>query len=223
MMKLCNFVPHSQCLSHYWEAYHWLSGDPCGNPWLSPKAAKPEMVTKIFMFTTTTHLNQMLAKPLEFTVIMTHPMGIYGEHILSCQSFTEIFPLMYLHSLLIWLLRFCDILHKMLKESLNQFPVNVVNTCNLGWNNAGLSAKRVGHEIGSLGEKISQIIISAYFCQIWSHSKDSKWQDNLVNSSPLDKMPTISRMLFSDAFSWMKSFVFWLNFTQVCSLWPNWQ
>ena len=29
---------------------------------------------------------------------------------------------------------------------------------------------------------------------------------------PLDKMAAISQMIFSDAFSWMKSFVFWLKF-----------
>ena len=33
-----------------------------------------------------------------------------------------------------------------------------------------------------------------------------------VNSSPLDKMATISQTTFSDAFSLMKSFVFWLKF-----------
>ena len=29
---------------------------------------------------------------------------------------------------------------------------------------------------------------------------------------PLDKMAAISQMMFSDAFSWMKSFVFWFKF-----------
>ena len=32
-----------------------------------------------------------------------------------------------------------------------------------------------------------------------------------VNSSPLDKMAAITQKIFSDAFSWMKSFVFWLK------------
>ena len=32
------------------------------------------------------------------------------------------------------------------------------------------------------------------------------------NTSPLDKMATISQMIFSDAFSWMKNFVFWSTF-----------
>ena len=31
----------------------------------------------------------------------------------------------------------------------------------------------------------------------------------VFNSFPLDKMATISQTIFSDAFSWMKSFVFW--------------
>ena len=33
-----------------------------------------------------------------------------------------------------------------------------------------------------------------------------------INSSPLDKMAAISQTVFSDAFSWMKSFIFWSNF-----------
>ena len=39
-----------------------------------------------------------------------------------------------------------------------------------------------------------------------------------INSSPLDKMATISQTILSDAhaFSWMKSFIFWLNF-------PRWE
>ena len=32
------------------------------------------------------------------------------------------------------------------------------------------------------------------------------------SSSPLDKVAAISQQIFSDAFSWMKSFVFWLKF-----------
>ena len=48
-----------------------------------------------------------------------------------------------------------------------------------------------------------------------------------LNSSPLDKMTTNSRTISSDAFSWMKSFVFWLKFHQSLFLsgsntqWPN--
>ena len=40
-----------------------------------------------------------------------------------------------------------------------------------------------------------------------------------INSSPLDKMATISQTILSDAhaFSWMKSFIFWLNFPR----WDN--
>ena len=33
-----------------------------------------------------------------------------------------------------------------------------------------------------------------------------------VNSCPLDKMDAILPMIFSDAFSWMKSYVFLLKF-----------
>ena len=38
------------------------------------------------------------------------------------------------------------------------------------------------------------------------------WESELVNSSPLDKMAAISQKIFSDAFLWMKSFVFWFKF-----------
>ena len=34
---------------------------------------------------------------------------------------------------------------------------------------------------------------------------------------PLDKMVTILQMMFSDAFSLMKNFVFYLNVIEVCS------
>ena len=37
------------------------------------------------------------------------------------------------------------------------------------------------------------------------------------------KMVAISQMTFSNAFSWMKMFKFWLNFTEVCSQGSNWQ
>ena len=42
-------------------------------------------------------------------------------------------------------------------------------------------------------------------------------------SSPLDKMAAISQKIFSDAFSWIKSFVFLSNFTKFCSWESNWQ
>ena len=35
---------------------------------------------------------------------------------------------------------------------------------------------------------------------------------NHINSSPPGKMTIISQTIFSDAFSWMKSFIFWLKF-----------
>ena len=35
---------------------------------------------------------------------------------------------------------------------------------------------------------------------------------NLLTHLPLDKMAAILQTMFSDAFSWMKSFVFWLKF-----------
>ena len=50
---------------------------------------------------------------------------------------------------------------------------------------------------------------------------DVTWSD--LNSSPLDKMAAILQMVFSDAFSWMKGFVFDRNFIKVCFLGPSWQ
>ena len=38
------------------------------------------------------------------------------------------------------------------------------------------------------------------------------WNRQLLVHLPLDKMAAISQTMFSDAFSWMKSFVFWLQF-----------
>ena len=38
-----------------------------------------------------------------------------------------------------------------------------------------------------------------------------------ITHLPLDKMAAISQTIFSDTFSWMKSFVYWLKFTEVCS------
>ena len=35
---------------------------------------------------------------------------------------------------------------------------------------------------------------------------------NVLTHLHLDKMDAISQTIFSDAFSWMKSFVFWLKF-----------
>ena len=38
----------------------------------------------------------------------------------------------------------------------------------------------------------------------------------ILNSSSLDKIAPISQIISSDAFSWMKNFVFWLSFIEVC-------
>ena len=38
-----------------------------------------------------------------------------------------------------------------------------------------------------------------------------------INSSPLDKMATITQTIYLDAFLWMKTSVFWLTFIEVCS------
>ena len=38
------------------------------------------------------------------------------------------------------------------------------------------------------------------------------WRRTCFNSSPLDKMAAVSQTIFSDAFPWMKNFIFWLKF-----------
>ena len=47
--------------------------------------------------------------------------------------------------------------------------------------------------------------------------KPSMWQIFRSAHLHLDKMATISSEVVSDAFLWMKSFVFYQNFTEVCS------
>ena len=53
---------------------------------------------------------------------------------------------------------------------------------------------------------------------------DSRVQLRLVDTNteqlthlPLDKMAAISQTIFSDAYSWMKHFVFWLKFPRIFS------
>ena len=46
--------------------------------------------------------------------------------------------------------------------------------------------------------------------QVWAYEV---WVLCQLYHLPLDKMATISEMIFSEAFSWMKSFVFWLKNT----------
>ena len=45
-----------------------------------------------------------------------------------------------------------------------------------------------------------------------------QWEINIgLTHLPLDKMAAVLQTIFSYPFSWMKSFVFWSNFTKVCS------
>ena len=48
-------------------------------------------------------------------------------------------------------------------------------------------------------------------------------RQDMVNSSPVDKMAAISQTIFSDVFSWVKSFVFWLKFNWSLFLRVSWQ
>ena len=65
-------------------------------------------------------------------------------------------------------------------------------------------------------------------CILWeikllSQHLPAKWAFIDLTQLPQDKMATISEMIFSDAFLWMKNFVFWSNFMEVCSQGYNWQ
>ena len=63
---------------------------------------------------------------------------------------------------------------------------------------------------------------SAVYVKCWLHmthhqhrrgiSHDSQGLDSILTHLPPDKMAAILQTIFSDAFSWMKSFVFWLIF-----------
>ena len=46
---------------------------------------------------------------------------------------------------------------------------------------------------------------------------------SLLTHIPLDKMVPISQMTFMNAFLWIKSFMFYSNFTEVCSYGYGWQ
>ena len=82
------------------------------------------------------------------------------------------------------------------------------------WTNAGILL------IQTLGANFSDILseIHAFSFKIM-HLKmlSAKWRLfciglNVLTHLPLDKMAAISQKIFSDAFLWMKSFVFWLKF-----------
>ena len=47
----------------------------------------------------------------------------------------------------------------------------------------------------------------------WNYSKNTMtYLSKCYNSSPLNKMAAISQTIFSDAFLWMESFIFWSKF-----------
>ena len=88
------------------------------------------------------------------------------------------------------------------------------------WTNAGILL------IGTLGTNFSEILIECHSFSVKKmHMKISsgKWRPFCLGLNvlkcftlrlihlPLDKMGAISQTIFSDAFSWMKSFVFWLK------------
>ena len=59
-----------------------------------------------------------------------------------------------------------------------------------------------------------------YFVAHWCTCPSPRF--GLINRI-LDKMAAILQTTFSNAFSWMKSFLFDLKFTEVCSQGSNWQ
>ena len=72
---------------------------------------------------------------------------------------------------------------------------------------------KIGKRICHPGKCFENILCKMTFCLCI---------DELPNLSP-GKMAAISQTIFSDAFSWMKSFVFWLKFHWGLSLRSNWQ
>ena len=62
---------------------------------------------------------------------------------------------------------------------------------------------------------------SFYTCQSATEEYQRAWSHRLLGKLthlPRDKMAAISQTIFSDAFSWMKGFIFWLNWSlSLCS------
>ena len=58
-----------------------------------------------------------------------------------------------------------------------------------------------------------QVEISLWNGTMWGISAELRWDNTkLLTHLPLEKIAAISQTIFSDAFSWMKNFVFWLKF-----------
>ena len=53
---------------------------------------------------------------------------------------------------------------------------------------------------------------SLLWCLYMYQSEWTQFQCELLTDLPMDKMAAISQTIYSDAFSWMKSLVFWLKF-----------
>ena len=78
---------------------------------------------------------------------------------------------------------------------------------------------RLSAEISyNLKDKLqAQTFMTQFTESIWHHEVMC-WVECVVTHLPLNKMAAISQMIFSDAFSWMKNFVFLIKkFTEVCS------
>ena len=69
--------------------------------------------------------------------------------------------------------------------------------------------------IFSIEQYICIEFFAFFLCDLSSQilwKKSCEYQNSQLTDHPLDKMDTISQMTFSNAFSWMKNFEFWLKF-----------
>ena len=80
------------------------------------------------------------------------------------------------------------------------------------WTSAGILL------IGPLGTNFNEIFIEIHtfsFKKIHLKMSSGKWRPFCLGLN-VDEMAAISQMKFTDAFLWMKSFVFWLKFHWTC-------
>ena len=90
------------------------------------------------------------------------------------------------------------------------------NGCIPGWNSKRVSGKfqptrkNFGHFCRSIPLPLRRTLSETW----WWIAKlgKSTWRYRSLTHLPLDTMAAISQTIFSDAFSWMKSFVFWSKF-----------
>ena len=94
------------------------------------------------------------------------------------------------------------------------------------WSNAG---ELLIEPLGTILSEISIAIQTFSSKKMYFKMSSTKWRPfclglSVLTHLPLYKMAAISRTIFSDAFLWMKSFVFWLKFpfgNNLSQCWPR--